>query len=329
MIIGEYILANDIMTLPVVYFVLPCYNESEGLRHTADALKKKINQLIACDGISGKSRILFVDDGSKDGTWDLIQQLHYEDEALFGGVKLAHNRGHQSALYAGLMQALRDGCDAAISMDADLQDDVNAVDEMVKKFSQEHCEIVYGVRSSREKDSWFKRNSALMFYRVFEWMGAETVPNHADYRLMSRLALEALSEYHEVNLFLRGIVPSIGFKTGKVYYVRGVREAGESKYPLKKMIAFALEGITSFSTKPLKFVTGLGVISILIGLIMLAYAIGSVFMNHAVVGWGSMMCSIWLIGGFLMVSMGIVGEYVGKIYLETKHRPRYYIETAF
>lgn len=329
MIIGEYILANDIMTLPVVYFVLPCYNESEGLRHTADVLKKKINQLIVCDGISGKSRILFVDDGSKDGTWDLIQQLHYEDEALFGGVKLAHNRGHQSALYAGLMQALRDGCDAAISMDADLQDDVNAVDEMVKKFSQEHCEIVYGVRSSREKDSWFKRNSALMFYRVFEWMGAETVPNHADYRLMSRLALEALSEYHEVNLFLRGIVPSIGFKTGKVYYVRGVREAGESKYPLKKMIAFALEGITSFSTKPLKFVTGLGVISILIGLIMLAYAIGSVFMNHAVVGWGSMMCSIWLIGGFLMVSMGIVGEYVGKIYLETKHRPRYYIETAF
>ena len=197
---------------------------------------------------------------------------------------------------------------------------------MIEKFSQEHCEIVYGVRSSREKDSWFKRNSALFFYRVFEWMGAETVANHADYRLMSRLALEALSEYHEVNLFLRGIVPSIGFKTGKVYYARGVREAGESKYPLKKMVAFALEGITSFSTKPLKLVTGLGVISILIGLIMLVYVVGSVFTDHAVVGWGSMMCSIWLIGGFLMISMGIVGEYIGKIYMETKHRPRYCIE---
>lgn len=317
---------SNITTLPIVYFVLPCYNEAEGLRRTAFVLGGKIKALMTKGDISKESRVLFVDDGSKDSTWTLIQQLHHEDGTLFGGVKLAHNRGHQNALYAGLMQALQDGCDAAISMDADLQDDVNAVDEMIEKFSQEHCEIVYGVRSSREKDSWFKRNSALFFYRVFEWMGAETVANHADYRLMSRLALEALSEYHEVNLFLRGIVPSIGFKTGKVYYARGVREAGESKYPLKKMVAFALEGITSFSTKPLKLVTGLGVISILIGLIMLVYVVGSVFTDHAVVGWGSMMCSIWLIGGFLMISMGIVGEYIGKIYMETKHRPRYCIE---
>ena len=313
---------------PTVYFVLPCYNESEGICHTASVIRHKMSSLMNEDVISDRSRVLFVDDGSVDGTWQQIQNLHEENEKLFGGVKLAHNRGHQNALYAGLMQALNDGCDAAISMDADLQDDVNAVDEMIKKYSVDHCEIVYGVRSSRDKDTWFKRNSALVFYNVFEWMGAETIPNHADYRLMSRAAIEALSEYQEVNLFLRGIVPSIGFKTGKVYYERGVRETGESKYPLKKMVSFALEGITSFSTKPLKFVTGVGLVSILIGLIMLVYAVVSVFSDHAVIGWGSLMCSLWLIGGFLMVSMGIVGEYVGKIYMETKHRPRYHIEQS-
>ena len=240
-------------------------------------------------------------------------------------MKLAHNRGHQNALLAGLMVAYESGCDAAISMDADLQDDVNAVDEMIAQYS-DGCEIVYGVRSARAKDTWFKRNTAGLFYKVFSSMGAETVPNHADYRLMGRRALEALSEYREVNLFLRGIVPTLGFKTGKVYYERGARTAGESKYPLKKMVAFAVEGITSFSTRPLKIVTGLGLISVLIGLCMLVYTITSVLTGHALGGWGSMMCSLWLIGGALMLSLGIVGEYIGKIYLETKRRPRYFVE---
>jgi len=313
---------------PTLYFVLPCYNEAEGLQHTADVLHRKIDDLIEKNKITGDSRVLLVDDGSQDGTWNLILKIHGDTPKLFKGIKLAHNRGHQNALFAGLMTAYKAHCDAAISMDADLQDDVNAVDEMIDKYTNEHCEVVYGVRSSRKKDTWFKRTTAEAFYSLFAWMGAETIPDHADYRLMGKGALEALSEYHEVNLFLRGIVPSIGFKTGKVYYERGVREAGESKYPLKKMIAFAIEGITSFSTKPLKFVTSMGIISILVGLAMLIYAIASVFTNHAVLGWGSLMCSLWLIGGFLMLSLGIVGEYVGKIYLETKHRPRFHIESS-
>ena len=224
------------------------------------------------------------------------------------------------------MYAREQGCDAAISMDSDLQDDVNAVDEMLQKFTQDGCEIVYGVRSSRKKDTWFKRNTALAFYSLFAAMGAEVVPNHADYRLMSSIALDALSEYNEVNLFLRGIVPMLGFKTGKVYYERGVRTAGVSKYPLKKMISFALEGITSFSVKPLKLVTYMGMLSIVIGFAMFIYVIVSLFTNHTAVGWSSLMCSIWFIGGFLMISMGILGSYIGKIYLESKHRPRYYIE---
>ena len=323
----ETLISGDKKT-PIVYFVLPCYNEVEGLNHTADVLRQKMTQLINESLIDSRSRVLFVDDGSHDGTWELIEKIHASDANLFGGVKLAHNRGHQNALYAGLMAAYSAGCDAAISMDADLQDDVDAADEMIKQFSEQHCEIVYGVRSSREKDTWFKRNTANLFYSVFAWMGAETISNHADYRLMGKASLEALSQYREVNLFLRGIVPTLGFKTGKVYYKRGIREAGESKYPLKKMIAFAIEGITSFSTKPLKFVTSIGVLSILVGLGMLIYVIVSVFTNHAVIGWGSMMCSLWLIGGFLMLSLGIVGEYVGKIYLETKQRPRYYVETS-
>ena len=312
---------------PVIYFVLPCYNEVEGLAHTAEVLLDKVEQLIATERISRSSRILFVDDGSKDGTWGVIQQLHRQNEKLFGGVKLAHNRGHQNALFAGLMTARDQGCDAAISMDADLQDDVDAVDGFIENFLSGD-EIVYGVRSARKKDTWFKRTTAEAFYKVFEWMGAETVPDHADYRLMSREALDALSEYHEVNLFLRGIVPTLGYNTSKVYYERGEREAGESKYPLKKMIAFAIQGITSFSTKPLSFVTGAGVISILIALIMFIYVLVSLASGHAIAGWGSMMCSIWLIGGLIMVSLGVVGEYVGKIYMESKHRPRYRIETT-
>lgn len=299
----------------------------EGLARTAEVLLDKVEQLIAAERISRSSRILFVDDGSKDGTWGVIQQLHRQNEEFFGGVKLAHNRGHQNALFAGLMTARDQGCDAAISMDADLQDDVDAVDGFIENYLSGD-EIVYGVRSARKKDTWFKRTTAEAFYKVFEWMGAETVPDHADYRLMSHEALDALSEYHEVNLFLRGIVPTLGYNTSKVYYERGEREAGESKYPLKKMVAFAIQGITSFSTKPLSFVTGAGVISILIALIMFIYVLASLASGHAIAGWGSMMCSIWLIGGLIMVSLGVVGEYVGKIYMESKHRPRYRIETT-
>lgn len=224
------------------------------------------------------------------------------------------------------MYAYQAGCDAAISMDADLQDDVDAVDEMIHKFAVEKCEVVYGVRSSRGQDTWFKRASAEMFYKIFAWMGAETIPDHADYRLMGRSALAALADYGEVNLFLRGMVPSIGFTSGRVYYVRGVRKAGESKYPLRKMLAFAWEGITSFSTKPLKFVTGLGIFSLLVGIVVLGYTLFSVFSGHVVAGWGSLMCSLWFVGAFLLLSMGIIGEYVGKIYMESKKRPRYCIE---
>lgn len=312
---------------PTIYFVLPCYNEAEGLEHTAEVLLAKYRGLVDAGEIGEASRILFVDDGSKDATWSIIRKLHESDSAVFGGVKLSHNRGHQNALLAGLMTALTQDCDAAISMDADLQDDVNAVDEFIRNFKNGD-EIVYGVRSARKKDTWFKRNTAEAFYKVFEWMGAETVPDHADYRLMSREALDALSEYHEVNLFLRGIVPTLGYQTSKVYYERGEREAGESKYPLKKMIAFAIQGITSFSTKPLSFVTGAGIVSILVAIAMFVYVLVSLGFGHAIAGWGSMMISIWLIGGLIMVSLGIVGEYVGKIYMEAKHRPRYRIETT-
>ena len=313
-------------SVPILYIVVPCFNEEEGLSTTAKVLQNKIADLESRQLIHSYSRVIFVDDGSKDSTWDLIASFNREDPSLFGGLKLAHNRGHQNALYAGLMYAREQGCDVAISMDSDLQDDVNAVDEMLQKFTQDGCEIVYGVRSSRKKDTWFKRNTALAFYSLFAAMGAEVVPNHADYRLMSSIALDALSEYNEVNLFLRGIVPMLGFKTGKVYYERGVRTAGVSKYPLKKMISFALEGITSFSVKPLKLVTYMGMLSIVIGFAMFIYVIVSLFTNHTAVGWSSLMCSIWFIGGFLMISMGILGSYIGKIYLESKHRPRYYIE---
>ncbi|RIY24862.1 glycosyltransferase [Bifidobacteriaceae bacterium NR021] len=321
-------LNNERKSVPILYIVIPCFNEEEGISKTAEVLQAKMNYLMNQKLIHSYSKVIFVDDGSKDSTWNLIDSFNHKNPSLFGGVKLAHNRGHQNALYAGLMYARKQGCDAAISMDSDLQDDVNAIDEMLKKFVEEHCEVVYGVRSSRKKDTWFKRNTALAFYKVFAAMGAEVVPNHADYRLMSASALDALSEYSEVNLFLRGIVPMLGFKTGKVYYERGVRTAGVSKYPLRKMISFALEGITSFSVKPLKLVTYMGLLSIVIGFAMFVYVIVSLFTNHTAVGWSSLMCSIWFIGGFLMISMGILGSYIGKIYLESKHRPRYYIEKS-
>ncbi|MFD0704689.1 glycosyltransferase family 2 protein [Alloscardovia venturai] len=310
---------------PIIYWVVPCYNEEDMLPLTARILTPKINSLMASGLVSPTSRVLFVDDGSKDATWSVISILHESDPVLYGGVKLAHNRGHQNALLAGLMTAKEAGCDAAISLDADLQDDINVMDDFIRLY-MEGNEIVYGVRSSRQTDTAFKRWTAELFYALFRLFDADTIPDHADYRLMGAQALDALSEYTEVNLFLRGMVPDLGFKTEKVYYKRGVREAGESKYPLKKMISFALQGITSFSTKPLNFVTWAGWMSIIFSIGMYIYASISVLTSHAIWGWSSLICSIWFIGGLIMVSLGIVGEYIGKIYLETKRRPRYRVE---
>ena len=305
-----------------LYIVVPCYNEEEVLPETARRLGDKLRGLMAAGKISSKSRVLFVNDGSRDGTWGVISRLHAADP-LFSGVDLSRNRGHQNALLAGLMTA-RDRCDMAVSMDADLQDDVDAVDAMVEKYS-EGCDIVYGVRSSRKKDTFFKRVTAEGFYRVMNFLGAETVFNHADYRLMSRRALDGLAEFREVNLFLRGIVPMIGYTVGTVEYERGERFAGESKYPLKKMLSFAMEGITSLSTKPIRYITLLGFLIFLVSLLMLVYSIVRWAHGDTIVGWASLICSVWAIGGLILLSLGVIGEYIGKIYLETKARPRFLI----
>ena len=312
---------------PTLAFVIPCFNEEAALHMTADVLKKKMIQLENSQAVARDSFVIFVDDGSHDKTWDVITSLHEKDPSLFRGVKLALNRGHQNALFAGLMHALSMNVDAVVSMDADLQDDPNAVDDMVQEYLR-GAEIVYGVRDNRETDTAFKRGTAHAFYSLMKWLGTETVPDHADYRLMSRAALQALSQYKESNLFLRGLVPSLGFKTAKVYYKRGTRVAGESKYPLKKMVSFAIEGVTSFSTKPLTMITGLGLFSVFVGIVMLIYTLVSVFSGHAVAGWGSMMCSLWILGGFILLALGIIGEYIAKIYLEVKARPRYIVETT-
>ena len=306
----------------ILYIVVPCYNEEEVLPETSRRLKEKLDSLMAAGTISEKSRILFVNDGSKDKTWQLIEGLHAQDP-VFSGVDLSRNRGHQNALLAGLMTA-KEKCDMAISMDADLQDDVDAVDAMVDKYYA-GCDIVYGVRSSRKKDTFFKRFTAEGFYRVMNFLGAETVFNHADYRLMSKRALEGLAEFKEVNLFLRGIVPMIGYTAGTVEYERGERFAGESKYPLKKMLSFAMEGITSLSTKPIRFITGLGFLIFLISIIMLITFVVKWALGMTVAGWASVICSVWAIGGLILLSLGVIGEYIGKIYLETKARPRFLI----
>lgn len=305
-----------------LYIVVPCYNEQEVLPETSKRLKAKLEQLITAGKISEKSRVLFVNDGSKDRTWEIISALH-QQSPLFCGVDLTRNRGHQNALLAGLMTA-KDKADAVISMDADLQDDVEAVDQMVDKFL-EGVDIVYGVRSSRKKDSFFKRTTAEGFYRVMNALGAETVFNHADYRLMSKRALEGLEQFREVNLFLRGIVPMIGYRTDVVEYERGERFAGESKYPLKKMLSFAMEGVTSLSVKPLRMITALGFLIFLVSLVMIVYNLARWAMGATVTGWASLACSLWALGGLILLAMGVVGEYVGKIYLETKGRPRFLI----
>ena len=308
----------------VLYLVVPCYNEEEVLHETTKRLTEKLNTMIEKELVSKESRILYVDDGSRDKTWEIIEKLNTENPFV-EGVKLAHNRGHQNALLAGLMTA-KEYCDAAISLDADLQDDTDVIDKFVEEYNKGN-DVVYGVRDSRKTDTFFKKFTAEGFYKVMKILGVDVVFNHADYRLMSKRALEALSEYKEVNLFLRGIVPLIGFKSSKVFYERHERFAGESKYPLKKMIAFATDGITSFSVKPLKLISNLGIIISFLSIIALIYALVSYLTGVAVPGWTAIIASIWLLGGIQLFCMGVVGTYVGKIYNEVKQRPRFLIET--
>lgn len=313
------------MNSTALYIVVPCYNEQEVLNETAIRLADKLARMYSDGLCSDKSRILFVDDGSKDGTWDIICDLHNSYDC-FCGLKLAHNRGHQNALWAGLM-ASKEQADCIISIDADLQDDIEVLDEFMRKFDA-GCDIVYGVRGSRKKDTAFKRNTAQGFYKFMRILGAEVIYNHADYRLMSKRAVEALSEYDEVNIFLRGIVPDLGFKSGTVTYERHERFAGESKYPVKKMIGFAVDGITSFSVKPLKIISNAGIIISLLSIIGLLYALISkvCFPDTTVAGWTAIVASIWLLGGIQLFCLGIIGEYIGKIFSEVKHRPKYITE---
>ena len=306
-----------------LYVVIPCYNEEAVLPETAKRMNEKMNELIKAGKISPLSKVVFVNDGSKDKTWEMIKTL-YEHSTLFSGINLSRNKGHQNALMAGLM-TVKEHADMVISMDADLQDDINAIDKMVDRYL-DGCDIVYGVRSKRVTDSFFKRFTAEGFYRLMNSMGVETVFNHADFRLMSKRALYALADFKEVNLFLRGIIPMIGFKSDIVTYERSERFAGESKYPLRKMLAFAMEGITSLSVKPIRMITGLGVGVFLISIIMLIYTLVRFFLDKTIDGWASLAVSVWALGGLLLLSVGIVGEYVGKIYLETKNRPRYIVE---
>jgi len=306
-----------------LYLVIPCYKEEEVLPETAKRLQIKMQNLINSQKISADSKVVFVNDGSTDRTWEIIEQLHREN-SLFEGVNLSKNRGHQNALLSGLM-TVKDYADVTISMDADLQDDIDAIDEMLDKYYA-GCDIVYGVRSKRETDTWFKKTTAEGFYKVMDWLGAKVVFNHADYRLMSKRALEGLAEFKEVNLFLRGLVPMVGYKSDIVYYERHERFAGESKYPLKKMLAFAFEGITSLSTKPIRIITAIGVAIMLMSLCMLGYFFVRYLTGNTVAGWASLAVSVWALGGLQLFAIGIIDEYIGKVYLETKHRPRYIVE---
>ena len=311
----------------ILYLVIPCYNEEEVLPETSRRLREKMTALMEAGRISPRSRVLFVDDGSKDRTWELIGRLHRED-SLFSGAKLSRNRGHQNALLGGLTAAVDRGAQVTISMDADLQDDIDAIDAFLDQY-EEGCQVVYGVRSDRTTDSAFKRDTAQAFYKLMAWMGAEVVYNHADYRLMSRRAVEELLRFKEVNLFLRGMVPLVGFRSGQVTYKRGERFAGQSKYPLKKMLAFAVNGITSFSVKPIRLVLAagilLGVLAVL-GLVMAALLAVTGLASVSGLWWLGL--SLWLLGAIQLAALGVVGEYVGKIYLETKARPSFILETV-
>ncbi len=307
-----------------LYIAVPCYNEEEVLPDSSGKLRLKLEKMMAEGKITDDSRIVFIDDGSKDKTWEIIKSLH-EENSIFQGIKLSRNRGHQNALLCGLM-TLKDKCDAVISIDADLQDDIEVFDEMVEKF-EDGCDVVYGVRSKRETDTFFKRFTAEAYYKVLDKMGAKIIFNHADFRLMSARALESFSEFKEVNLFLRGLVPMVGYKSEIVTYERSERLLGESKYPLKKMLALAFEGITSLSTKPIKLISRTGIFIFFVSIIMLIYTVVRYFMGATEVGWASLAVSIWAIGGLQLLAIGVVGEYIGKIYLETKRRPRFIVET--
>lgn len=310
------------MENPVLYIVIPCYNEQEVLPITAPMFLNKLHELAEKKLVSENSRIMFVNDGSSDGTWDIIRALAASDEHYIG-ISQSRNRGHQNAVLAGLMEA-KDSCDISISIDCDGQDDINAMDDMVRAYL-DGCDIVYGVRNDRETDSFFKRTTAQGFYRFLSAMGAEIVYNHADYRLISARALHELAKFKEVNLFLRGMVPLVGFKSTSVEYKRAERIAGKSKYPLRKMLALAGDGITSLSIKPLRLIMSFGVIVALLSFVGVIWAIVAALAGRAVAGWASMTCIICFVSGVQLVCMGIIGEYIGKIYMETKQRPRYII----
>ena len=310
------------MMAPVLYLVIPCYNEEQVLPLTSGKFKGKLDELIEAGKISGKSRVMFVNDGSKDTTWDILTSLCEESEE-YCAISLSRNRGHQNALIAGLMEAKK-YADITISMDCDGQDDINAITEMVDEYAK-GSEIVFGVRNDRTTDSWFKRTTAQSYYKILRGMGVDIIPDHADYRLMSARVLNALEGYGEVNLFLRGIIPQLGFKQSFVYYSRAEREAGTTHYPLSKMLSLAIDGITSFSVRPLRLITGFGLIVALLSFIGIIYVLASVISGNYVDGWASTTCIICFVSGIQMISLGVIGEYIGKIYLETKQRPRYFI----
>jgi glycosyltransferase involved in cell wall biosynthesis len=311
------------MTETVLTIVVPCYNEEEVLPETNRQLLEVLHEAVEANLISSRSRVLYVDDGSRDRTWDLITRFS-EENGQVTGLKLSRNFGHQLALIAG-METAKEQSDCVITIDADLQDDVHAIQQFLVKF-HEGYDIVYGVRGKRDTDTFFKRNTALAFYKMMEKLGVRLVPNHADFRLLSRKALDEFAKYQEENVFIRGIIPQLGFKSAKVYYDRKERFAGESKYSLKKMVQFALEGITSFSVAPIRAATYLGATFVIMACVMIIYTLVQYFLGHAVTGWSSLILSIWLLGGMQLTAIGVIGEYIGKIFKETKHRPRYIIE---
>ena len=311
-----------------LYLILPCYNEEEILERSAEKVRDMLCTLIRDEKapLSGESRILFVDDGSKDRTWDIIASLH-EKDTLFSGLKLAKNYGHQTAIFAGMEEALKEGADCMVTIDADLQQDINALPEFLEKY-RAGADIVYGIRDSRDTDGFFKKTTATLYYKLMNTLGVRIIPQSADYRLMSERAVKALSEYKEHNLFIRGLVPEIGFKSDSVYFHVSRREAGSSKYTLKKMLTLALDGITSFSIQPLRLVFMFGILAFIVSIIMMGLTIYDHIRGVTVPGWSTLTISIWLLGGVQLLSLGILGEYIGRTYMESKRRPRYFVSSV-
>lgn len=322
---AESILKNGLKSLPVLYLVVPCYNEQAVLEWSAGELLKKLTQLTEAQKIAPASRAVFVDDGSTDATWQIIEKLHGAHPQLCG-LRLSKNEGHQYAVFAGLMFA-KDHADVSVSIDADLQQDIQAIDRMLEQYRQ-GADIVYGVRNDRKTDGLGKKLSALGFYKLMQWMGSNVIKNHADYRLLSKRAMESLAEYQEYNLFLRGMIPELGYQTATVNFDVKERTAGQSKYTLKKMIQLAMDGITSFSTRPMEIIMGIGFAVVGVSILMILYTIAAYFMGQTVAGWSTIVCSIWFLGGVQLVALGIIGEYIGKTYLETKRRPKYHIRSV-